>query len=149
MERGYMTKYYFDMNFLRDLSVHLQLQTTAESNTTSNTSVFKKPCFICHKKFPLSDMLCHVGKHILKEDVKGPNVCGFCGRDVCVVTLKKTSKKSGKQYYGIDQCDCEYYHMYGRAKKFNKSNNPCTNRILRCPVTKCLSNVWIYNYQQH
>ena len=54
-----------------------------------------------------------------------------------------------KHYYGIDQCDCEYYHPYGRPNKFNKIKNPCTNRISRCPVSKCLSNVWKYNYQQY
>ena len=75
-----MTKYYFDINLLRDFSVHLPLQPAAESkqinttSSTSNLSVFKKPCFICCKKFPLSDMLCLVGMHIHKEDIKGANV---------------------------------------------------------------------------
>ena len=76
-------------------------------------------------------------------------MCGFCGRDVCVVTLMKTSKKNGKHYYGIKECDCVYYFNYGRAKKFHKTSNPCTNRVLSCPVDKCLSNVWIYNFRQH
>ena len=73
---------------------------------------------------------------------------GFCGHYIFVVILKKTSKKSEKQYYGIGQCDSEY-HMYGRGKKINKTKNPCNNRILHSPVSNCLSNVWIYNYQQH
>ena len=155
-----MSKFFFHMNQLREASVHLQLQPTSESNqikqmttnptsNASNSSVLKKPCFICSKRLPLSDMLCHVGTHILQEHVKGASLCGFCGRDICVVTMKKTSKKGGKQYYGIGDCDCDYYYMYGKAKKFNKIKNPCTNRILRCPVGKCLSNVWIYNFQQH
>ena len=78
-----MTKYYFDMKLPRDLSV--QQQPAAESQQiTTNSSVFKKPCFICCKKFLLSDMLCHVGMHILKEDIKGANVwilwpLYFCG----------------------------------------------------------------------
>ena len=149
-----MTKFFFDINLMRDMSVYLKLQTDAESKqvteNSSNSSILTKPCYICRKKLQLKDMLCHVGTHILKGDVDGANICGFCGCDnICGVTLKITSRKRGKCFYGIDKCDCKYFHIYGKAKKFNKKNNPCTNRILRCPISKCLSNVWIYNYQQH
>ena len=136
------------------LSTILTLQPAAESNqitkiSTTNSSVSRKTCFICDKKLPHEEMLCHVGTHILQDDVNGPNVCGFCGRDVCVIKLKKTSKKKSKQFYGIEEYDCEYYYNYGKTKKFNKIRNPCTNRVLPCPVGKCLSIVWVYNYQQH
>ena len=66
-----MTKYYFDLNLLRDLFVHLQLQ-RAESpqmlrNGASNVSVIKKPCFICRKQLPSSEMRCHIGTHFIKH----------------------------------------------------------------------------------
>ena len=63
--------------------------------------------------------------------------------------MKVSSKKAGKQFNKIDQTDCSYYFDYGKAKKFNKKKNPCTKRILRCPMEKCLSNVWLYNLASH
>ena len=94
-------------------------------------------------------MRCHVGTYILKEELCGMNICGFCGRDVCNITLKKTSKKGAKLFYGIDKWDCDYFFKYGKAKKINKKSNPSTNRIERCPIKDCLANVWLYNYQHH
>ena len=73
----------------------------------------------------------------------------FCGRDSCSVTLKKTSKKGGQEFFGIDKCDCSYFYQYSRSKKFNKKTNPCTNRIERCSIKGCLSNVWLYNFEHH
>ena len=76
-------------------------------------------------------------------------ICGFCRRDVCSITLKKTPKKGYKLFFGIDKWDCDYFSKYGNAKKFNKKSNPCTNRFKRCPVKDCLANIWLYNYQYH
>ena len=94
-------------------------------------------------------MRCHVGKHILKNEIFGVNICGFCGRDTCSVIMKKTSKKGSRQFFGIESCDCEYFFAYSRSKKFSKRTNPCTNRIDRCPIKGCLSNVWSYSFQIH
>ena len=94
-------------------------------------------------------MRCHIGTHILRNEIDGPNICGFCGRDTCSIIMKKTSKKGPKQFFGIESCDCEYFFIYSRSKKFNKKTNPCTNHIERCPMKGCFSNVWIYNYAIH
>ena len=61
-------------------------------------------------------MRCKVGSHILKEELCGMNICGFCGRDVHNITLKITSKKGAKLLYGIDKWDCDYFFKYGKAK---------------------------------
>ena len=154
-----LTKYFFDINLIRDLGVHLQLsrptavecEQQAETHST-NQSLVKKKCFICSKLVPWSEMRCHVGKHILKNDRVGPNVCGFCGRNTCAVTLKQTSSRGKNLYYSIVKKDgcwgCEYYFPYGKGKKFNKKTNPCTNRLLRCPLS-CVSDVWRYNFPFH
>ena len=91
-------------------------------------------------------MRCHVGTHIVKEELSGINMYGFCGRDVCSITLKKTPKKGYKLFFGIDKWDCDYFYKYGNAKKFNKKSNPCTNRFECFPVKDCLANIWLYNY---
>ena len=94
-------------------------------------------------------MRCHVGKHILRNEIVGINICGFCGRDTCSIIMKQTSKKGSKKIFGIESCDCEYFFSYGRSKKFNKKTNKCTNRIDRCPMKGCLSNVWLYCFPIH
>ena len=146
-----LTKYYFDMNQIRDMGVHLQLSNTETNQQpkSSAESIVQKKCFKCKKVVPLSDMRCHIGTHILRNELDGPNICGFCGRDTCSIIMKKTSKKGAKQFFGIESCDCDYYFDYGRSKKINKKTNPCTNHIERCPMKGCFSNVWIYNYAIH
>ena len=87
-----MTKYYFDMGLLQDMGVHLQLSTPAsnQSDPGPSTPALKKCCLQCGKSILLSEMRCHVAKHILKGDLADDNTCGFCGNDTCSVTLKKT-----------------------------------------------------------
>ena len=133
------------------MGVHLQLSTPVSNQSAPgpSTPALKKRCLQCGKSILLSEMRCHVAKHILKGDLAGVNTCGFCGNDTCSVTLKKTSKKGNQQFFGIDQCDCRYFYKYGKAKKFNKKNNPCTNRIERRVMLNCLSNVWTYNFEHH
>ena len=151
-----MTKFYFESNLLLDMCVHLQVQpsetSTSSSTTATNgaqkTSVIEKSCYKCRKKVPLSDMRLHVGMHILKEDIVDINTCGFCGRNVCSVKLKGTRGRS-QMFYKIQDCDCPFYYDYGKTKKFNKKSNPCTNRFLPCPIEGCLSEVWMYNFRQH
>ena len=69
--------------------------------------------------------------------------------DTCEIKLKNTSHGKGKQYFKVDEYDCEYYYEYGTAKKFDKKRNPCTNVISRCVMTGCLSDVWKYNLEKH
>ena len=148
-----MTKYYFDMNLLRDMGVHLQLTAPAPQSSTSSTStssgVVTNRCFSCNKLVPLNYMRVHVGCHIMKGQLHGSNICGFCGRSVCTIKLVGSSHKTAKTYYKIDRCDCPYFFEYGRAKKFNKKTNLCTNRFVRCPIEGCLSDVWTYNFSDH
>ena len=146
-----MTKFYFDKNMINDMGIKIQASgetLNVETESGINTKI-KKQCFTCNELVTWSDMRCHVGTHIVKEELSGINICGFCGRDVCNITLKKTSKKGSKLFFGIDKWDCDYFYKYGKAKKFNKKSNPCTNRFERCPVKDCLANIWLYNYQYH
>jgi hypothetical protein len=149
-----LSKYFFDINLMRDMGVHLQLSRTETSGQqqpqTPGQSVVKKKCYKCKKMLPWSDMRMHIGVHILKNDIIGNNICGFCGRvDTCEVTMKASSKKGPKKIYTIEESDCHYTYTYGRSKKFNKKTNPCTNRVERCPIESCLSNVWNYNFLEH
>ena len=148
-----MTMYFFDLNLLRDIGVHLRLtsaenaSSTTETPTTSGTSksqtsAIMKWCFKCNKTLPWSEMRGHVGKHILNEDISGSKVCRLCGRDTCTITLKNTSKKSAKTFFKIDTWDCDYFFDYSRAKRFNKKSNQCTNYLVRCPIKECISDVW-------
>ena len=148
-----MSKYCFDANLLRDMSVHLQLQnqsSTSDSVTAGPSSVIMKKCLVCTKILPKTDMRCHIGVHILKGNIKDDldKICGFCSGLHCETVLKH-SRKKGIDYFSIESSDCHCYSDYGKTKKFNKKTNPCTNRYTRCPVKKCLSNVWIYNYEHH
>lgn len=151
---GNLSKYFFDINVMQDMGVNLQITQTEQqqerlTQTTAGPSVVSKPCFNCGKVIPWSDMRKHVAVHILNGDLSG-NICGFCGKkDLCMVTMKATSKKGAKKIYTLAESDCVYTYMYGRSKKFNKKSNPCTNRVERCPINECLSNVWKYNFPKH
>ena len=94
-------------------------------------------------------MRAHIAVHILRQELLSPNTCGFCGRDICTITLKVTSRKGTKRIYSIDNWDCDYFFEYGRSKKFSKRSNHCTNHIDRCPIAGCLTNVWKYNFIGH
>ena len=138
------------VSFIQLSRVHLQLVTpTPASSSSSTTGVVNKRCFTCGKTVPLSIMRCHLAKHILKGELMGSKICGFFGRDICTITLRETSKKASQHFFKIDQYDCSYFFEYGRAKKFNKKTNPCTNRIDRCCMAGCFSNVWTYNFEEH
>ena len=107
---------------INDMGLKIQASGEAlnEQSETGNITKIKKQCFTCNKLVTWSDMRCHVGTHILKEELSGINICGFCGRDICSITLKKTSKKCSKLFFGIDKWDCDYFYKYGKAKKFKK-----------------------------
>ena len=94
-------------------------------------------------------MRAHVGLHILRNELVGSNICGFCGRDICTNKCKTRSKKRGIPIYTFDQSDCEYFYAFGRSKSFNKCSNICTNRFDQCLVDGCITEIWKYNFQEH
>ena len=48
-------------------------------------------------------------------------ICGFCERDVCSITLKNTSHKGFKLFYGIEKWDCDYFFKYGKPENLIKN----------------------------
>ena len=98
-----MTKFYFDKNMINDMGIKIQASggtVNVEAESGIDTKI-KKQCFTCNKLVTWSDMRCHVGTHIVKEELSGINICGFCGRDVCSITLKKTPKKGYKLFFEL------------------------------------------------
>ena len=90
----------------------------------------------------------HIGGHLLRGEIEGPNVCGFCGRDTCTIEVQSTSKKGSWNYYKICNQDCSYFFDYGR-KAVGSIRDPCTNRVVICPVDTCHSTIWTYNTSSH
>ena len=93
-----MTTFYFDKNMINDMGIKIQASgetLNLETELGINTKI-KMQCFTCNELVTWSDMRCHVGTHIVKEELSEINICGFCGRNVCNITLKKTSKKGSK-----------------------------------------------------
>ena len=144
-----VTRFYFDMNLLHDVGVHLQMSVVSHQQSQPGQSIIKKRCFKCRKSIPLSEMRAHVGVHILSKDVVGSNICGFCGRGTCMTKCKNKSKKGGIPIYTLDETDCAYFFAYGRSKVFNKRTNICTNRFDQCPIKGCFSEIWKYNFKSH
>ena len=62
---------------------------------------------------------------------------------------KISSKKKSKQYFAIDKWGYQFFFDYVKSKKLNNKTNPCTYRLVFCPMNDCLSNVWVYNFQHH
>ena len=81
-------RFCFDKQFILDLNVGIAGQDNAEllgrkkqNQEAKKDTLFK--CFVCHNNIDINIMRVHVGKHILKKDVIGVNVCGFCGQSSC------------------------------------------------------------------
>ena len=141
-----MTKYFSDLNLLRDIGVHLRLTSAENASSTtetpitsgtskSQTSAIMKWCFKCNKTLPWSEMRGHVGKHILNEDISGSKVCRLCGRDTCTI------RRSSKSIPGIVIISSI---MVGQ-KDLTKSRI----NLVRCPIKDCISDVWTYNFKKH
>ena len=62
--------------------------------------------------------------HILRKDVSGPNICGYCGRG-CNTILERTHK----------------------MPQMVTQKNPCTNYIQHCTI--CGTCIWKYNLALH
>jgi hypothetical protein len=94
------------------------------------------PCTLCGKKYKLSDMRNHVGRHILPS-VRGVSVsqkvgieaCGFCGQEGCQTQL---TVLNGSKFSIASSC--KYHHAtmsYAHAAKFTRAS-PCTNVPIHC-----------------
>ena len=146
-----MSKYYFDMQMINDIGVHLIVSNPDDANVVTgsdSTIQVNKKCFVCKKSVKHQEMRGHIGGHILRDDICGANICGFCGRDVCTIEQQTTSKKGALKYHKISRQDCPYYFDYGR-KAASSKKNPCTNRVIHCPIKGCISTIWIYNAKPH
>jgi hypothetical protein len=125
----------------------------------------KVPCLVCGEaKIPLSQMVEHVGRHILQAsrqseahtassgETRGEAPCGFCGRNQCFTQLKKTTKKT---------LEIMSICPYRRSKmppslRYNDfdASKPCTNTPIHCPLCPKSSSgeprtIWRYNAIAH
>ena len=146
-----LSKFYFDLQLINDIGVHLIISETDEANVTvaiEGTLKIKNECIICRKNVVHQEMRAHIGGHILRGEVEGSNVCGFCGRDICTIELQATSKKGSNKFFRIGKQDCAYFFHYGRKASSSK-RNPCTNRVINCPLGNRTSTIWTYNAKFH
>ena len=139
----------FDRSFIMDIGVQLQQQATEDGEPATKkrkkSDIDKKKCFVCPKSCPLETMRAHVGKHILRKDISGPNICGYCGRG-CNTVLEKTHKKRGEWFYRPKSV-CPYFMKLRRVPQVSSRINPCTNYIQHCSV--CGTCIWKYNLTLH
>ena len=142
--------YTFRKDLITELAVSVH-DTNAHSSSSSETSsvlisnVLKVSCITCKLMIPLNRMREHVGSHIVRKILSGPNVCGFCGDDSCVNTLTKTSSK-GKQTFYKTSSNCRYFVNMKKTPKFSQ-RNPCSNHLILCNI--CNAAFWTYNLQYH
>ena len=96
-------------------------------------------------KIDIKFMRCHVGYHIINEDVQ--NVCGFCGLQSCSIGLKKSTGR-GKTAIAAAESNCTYMSKFSlkSAEKSTKTG-PCTNRPVPCSVCKVIT--WSYSLPSH
>ena len=105
-------------------------------------------CGVCKKKIKLSKMRLHIAFHIICGEIHIPRerICGFCGGDGCIISLKQTSHKENKKFYSpYSECRC-FYPYKGIPIKATKKNS-CTNKIIVCPL--CNIYTWSYNLEAH
>ena len=93
-------RFAFDKQLILDLQVGLTVseqQTNAPAVCRASSSG-NVVCKVgrCKKSVKLEKMRLHVGKHILKKEITGINICGFCGDDSCENTLNISSRGKKK-----------------------------------------------------
>ena len=133
------TIFAFQKSLMMDMSLLL-----GDSNQDEIQEGVTIPCKICGAKVKLENMRCHVGIHILKEELT--DRCGFCGLVGCHSSLKKTSRQGNKIYYKTTS-NCPYFFNWGRAPKKCTQRNKCTNHLIRCVI--CGADIWKYNLPAH
>ena len=122
-----MSKYSKDLQIKFYTSKLLSILGSMVSVKGSDISDTKVACRVkgCKQKIELSDMRMHTGLHILKGDVAGPNVCGFCSRSTCQSTLVQSSKKNTQQFYRLETF-CNYYYKMPTNYTFQEETHAQT-----------------------
>ena len=158
LEDGCEGKYFFDKQLIIDLGVQFNIQSNPNNVPSSSTSrkaehtqkqkSINIKCFKCKKLLPSEKMREHVGGHILRGalDKDDPNICGFCGRNVCRNSLVESSVTHGKQSYKIEG-NCIYRHEKLRAPVKPSIREPCTNWLVKCTI--CKTDIWRYMGERH
>ena len=96
------------------------------------------PCRLCNKKIDGKLTRCHVGSHIINEDVQ--NVCGL---QSCSIVLKKSSGH-GKTAIAAAESNCTYMSKFSLKSAENSTKTgPYTNRPAPCSV--CIMITWSYS----
>ena len=85
-----ISKFYFDAQLIRDNGVDLQLTLPATSSSSRKDTSLMRKCFNCRK------MRVHVSAHIVRGDISGHDLCGFCGKEGCNNEVAVTQKSSQK-----------------------------------------------------
>ena len=143
-----ISTYVFDKSFIYDIGALVKLAqcTTVEKVTKKKETELFRKCFICEKNTSLNKMRCHVGKHILLNQIGTDVPCGYCGRSVCNNKLVVSSKTKGKKNYRPEST-CPYFVDVFRKPTKSSKTTPCLNFLEKCNV--CNENVWKYNRPKH
>ena len=139
-----MPKYFFNKELVSSIEGQIFRPTPQdEADDVENV-----PCLVCKKKIMISKMRLHTAFHIIRGDIHTPRerICGFCGGDGCMISLKKTSHKGNKKYY-LPYSRYRYFYAYKGIQTKSTKTNSCTNRIIVCPLCNMYS--WSYNLQAH
>ena len=131
--------------FLRNtynIGVHIVLSDN-NGETQDNTK-----CKICKRKVRLKEMRVHVRIHIVKKDIQGNlhDICGFCGKHGCPISLEETSHKGKKKFFS-PRNECVYYFLYKKLGENSSRKKPCTNKIVNWK--QCNLCIWTYNMVHH
>jgi hypothetical protein len=129
----------------------LNIRVLSDKGKTANSGNSFE-CKMCTEKIMKAKMRCHIGKHILNNEIRESSVvCGFCGLTIgCNISIVATSGKGKNKTYG-PQSNCKYFYKFSLAPAaVSKSSAPCSNRPIYC--TNCPEKsvvIWSYNIKQH
>ena len=104
-------------------------------------------CKICNLMVSASLMVCHIDRHVLKNDVTNHELlCGFCGT-LCGNQVTIATIKNRKNNTPFAQSSCLYNtkKFYINNLKRSSSRNPCTNRLVVCTFCKNNNVFWLNN----
>lgn len=155
------TIYSFDKQLINDICVHLTINAdqptctdvqTSSSTTSSGTTGADEAsqrikCKFCKRLVIHKEMRAHVGKHIVKGEIKvTQKLCGFCGVEGCSFSFEKSSASGSRSFY-IPASNCLYFYKYKKIGDKATKYTPCTNKIISCPT--CNMYMWTYNMSKH
>ena len=103
--------YFFDKQLIQDIGVHIVL---LHNNVETQEST---KCKICKKKVNLKDMRVHVGAHVIKRDIRENlhNICGFCGKHGCHISLEETSHKGSSFHQKVNVSTSFHIRNWGMS----------------------------------